>query len=99
MDNLDWAGIDVGSEQLAVTLARQGKLSRRSFPNTPLGHEGICHFLTRPGRLTRVCMEATGGYGLDLALALSRCGSIEVMVANPRTVRRFAEALAERNKT
>jgi transposase len=99
MEKLDWAGIDVGSQELAVTLSREGKLSRRSFPNTPSGHEGICRLLVRSGRLTRVCIEATGAYGLDLALVLSRCEGVEVMVANPRSVRRFAEALAERNKT
>lgn len=99
MEKLDWAGIDVGSRELAVTLSREGKLSRRSFPNTASGHEGICRFVVRSGRLTRVCIEATGAYGLDLALVLSRCEGIEVMVANPRSVHRFAEALAERNKT
>lgn len=98
MGNLEFAGIDVGSRELVVTLSREGKLSRRSFPNTPSGHEVICRFLARAGRMTRVCLEATGAYGLDLALALSRCEGVEVMVANPRAVRRFAEALLERNK-
>lgn len=97
MGNLDFAGIDVGSQELVVALSRE--VSRRSFPNTASGHEAIARFLARAGRITRVCLEATGAYGLDLALALSRCAGVEVMVANPRSVRRFAEALAERNKT
>lgn len=99
MANVDHAGIDVGSQQLAVTLSRPGKLSRRVFPNTASGHEAICRFLSRAGGLTRVCVEATGAYGLDLCLALSRCDGVQVMVANPRAVRRFAQALMERNKT
>jgi transposase len=46
-----------------------------------------------------VCLEATGSYGLDLALVLSGIDSIEVMAANPRAVRQFAAALMQRNKT
>jgi transposase len=99
METLDSAGIDVGSRQLSVTLSRDGKLLRRVFANTPSGHQAICRFLCRPGRITRVCVEATGIYGLDLALRLSERDSIELMVANPRAVRRFAQALLERNKT
>ncbi len=95
----DYAGIDVGSEQLWVSVSREGKPAQRCFPNTPAGHEGIQRFLVRAGRRTRVCLEATGAYGLDLALSLSGCRAVELMVANPRSVRRFAEAMAERNKT
>ncbi len=56
------------------------------------------HYLARPGRLVRACMESTGVYGLDLALALVAHAGIQVMVANPRAVRHFAQALMERNK-
>ena len=96
---VDCAGIDVGSLRLPVTLSREGKLSRKVFPNTPSGHQAICRFLSLPNRITRVCVESTGTYGLDLAIALSKQEGIEVMVANPRAVRRFAQALLERNKS
>jgi transposase len=43
-------------------------------------------------------MEATGLYGLDLALALSEQEGVEVMVANPRAVRHFAQAMMQRSK-
>jgi transposase len=99
MGIMDSAGIDVGSQELVVTLSRDGQLLRRSFPNTPPGHQAIERWLTADDRITRVCVEATGSYGLDLALVLSRSERVQIMVANPRAVRRFAEALMERNKT
>ena len=44
-------------------------------------------------------MESTGVYGLDLALLLQKQAGIEVMVANPRAVRHFAQARMQRSKT
>jgi transposase len=70
----------------------------KSFPNTPEGHREIVRYLARPGRRVRVCLESTGVYGLDLALALAAQAGVEVMVANRRAVRHFAQALMERNK-
>ena len=96
---MDTAGIDIGAELLQVSLSRAGKLLRREFPNTASGHQAMAAWLTSKGTITRVCLEATGTYGLDLALVLSRRRSIELMVANPRAVRQFAAALMQRNKT
>jgi transposase len=42
-------------------------------------------------------MESTGLYGLDLALCLHRAG-VALMVANPRAVRHFGQALLQRSK-
>jgi len=44
------------------------------FSNTPAGHESLIRWLQRAGLEIRVCMEATGLYGLDLALALHAAG-------------------------
>lgn len=99
MGIMDSAGIDVGAQELVGTLSRDGQFLRRTFPNTSPGHQAICRWLTGGDRITRVCVEATGSYGLDLALVLSRSEQVQIMVANPRAVRRFAEALMERNKT
>jgi transposase len=44
-------------------------------------------------------MEATGTYGLDLALALTQVPNLQLMVVNPKAMRRFAEALLQRSKT
>jgi transposase len=46
-----------------------------------------------------VCLEATGIYHLDLALALHRARGIEVMVVNPTAARDFGRALLLRSKT
>ena len=47
----------------------------------------------------RVCLEASGNYSLDLALALQAHRHVEVSLVNPRRARRFAESLGERSKT
>ena len=99
MSNLDTCGIEVSAKELVVRLRRQEDLEPlRNFTNTPEGHLIILRYLRRAGRVVRVCMESTGLYGLDLALALSGQEGIEVMVANPRAVRHFAQALMQRSK-
>jgi len=98
-NRIDYAGIEVSAEELIVALRREGKLKPlKSFPNTPGGHKAIVRYLARPGRQVRVCLESTGVYGLDLALALHAAAGIAVMVANPRAVRHFAQALLQRSK-
>ena len=99
MSNLDTCGIEVSAKELVVKLRRQGDLEPlRTFTNTPQGHEMLVRYLRQAGRVVRVCLESSGLYGLDLALALSASPGIEVMVANPRAVRHFATALMKRSK-
>ena len=100
MDKTDHSGIEISSEQLLVALRRDAQtLPLKSFPNTPPGHRAVAAYLARKGRVVRVCMESTGVYGLDLALRLHRQAGVEVMVANPRAVRHFAQARMQRSKT
>lgn len=99
MSKMNYAGIDVSAETLMVSVWRDGECSPpKSFPNDTAGHKAICRHIKRGGCPVRVCLESTGAYGLDLALALDKHPGIEVMVANPRAVRRFAEAYGERAK-
>ena len=49
-------------------------------------------------QVSRIYLEATGLYHLDLALALDDAG-FEVMVINPKAAKRFAEAMQSRTKT
>ena len=51
--------------------------------------------LRRDGGVVRVVLEATGLYGLEVALTLSEQPWIEVMVAYPRAVRHFAQSLMQ----
>jgi transposase len=100
MSNLDTCGIEVSAKELVVRLRRQGDLEPwRSFTNTPEGREMLVRYLQRAGRVVRACLESSGLYGLDLALALSAAPGLEVMVANPRAVRHFATALMKRSKS
>lgn len=99
MNKHDDCGVDVSAEQLVAGLQREGAARlRREFPNTPEGHEALLRWLVVPGRRVRVVMEATGLYGLDLALRLEGEPSLELMVANPRAIRHFAHALMKRSK-
>ncbi len=88
-------GIEVSSQTLVVDRAGQAP---RQFANTPAGHRSLITWLRRRRVAMRVCLEATGLYGLDLALAL-HAAAIPLMVANPRAVRNFARAMMQRSKT
>jgi len=92
-------GIDVSADQLVVALAVDGRgYGQRSFPNRASGHQALIAWLQKNAGRVRVCLEATGVYSLDLALALHAAAGIEVAVLNPKTVNRFAATLC-RSKT
>ena len=94
------AGIDVSAESFAVAYESPGKpLQETRLDNSAAGHRKLCRLLTRGGRPARVCLEATGIYSLDLALALHRAPGIEVMVVNPRVAKDFMRARMHRTKT
>ncbi len=88
------AGLEIGSRELVLCLG--GSWSR--FSNDAEGHRKLLRFLTRRGDV-RVCLEATGNYHLDVALALHRHPRVQVQVLNPWVARRYAEALLQRAKT
>jgi transposase len=87
-------GIEVSLATLVVDL--QGT-AQREFPNGSAGHQALVRFLKRSSTPVRACMEATGNYGLDLAVCLQEAG-LALMIANPRAVRHFAQALMQRSK-
>ncbi len=92
-------GIDVSAAQLVVALeAEGGRGGQRSFPNRASGHQALIRWLQKSATPVRVCLEATGLYSLDLALALHAASGIEVAVLNPKKVNRFAATLC-RSKT
>lgn len=97
----DFCGIDVGSREFVVKLRREGEQTAGSrwFPNTEQGRLAVSRYLPKRGHVVRVCLESTGTYGLDLALKLDETDGVEVMVNNPRAVRRFAQALMKRGKS
>jgi transposase len=99
MNKHDVGGVEVSATCLLAGLEREGgPRTRREFPNTSEGHKALVNWLVAPDSLVRVVMEATGLYGLDLALRLDAEPGLELMVANPRAVRHFAHALMKRSK-
>ena len=98
MSQCRFAGIDVSAKTLAVSYEpRPGKTQAFEVPNNPQGHRELCGKLSSSTPI-QVCLEATGNYSLDVALALYQHG-IPVMVLNPRAARDFAKALQNRSKT
>ena len=92
-------GIDVSAAQLVVAVEREGGRGlQRSFPNRASGHQALIVWLQNMAPRVRACLEATGRYSLDVALALHTASGIEVAVLNPKTVNRFAATLC-RSKT
>lgn len=99
-DRYHHAGCDVSKATLDVCVVAGGHPCHKSFDNTPEGHADLTVWLaTKTDRPVRLAMEATGTYGLDLALALHEAAQVDLMVVNPRAARRFAEAQMQRSKT
>jgi len=96
---MNTVGIDISSDVFDACLRNAKGLCSKQFPNTPAGHRRALSWITRDGVTARVCLEATGIYHLQLALRLQAHADVEVMVANPRATRRFAEAHMIRAKT
>lgn len=93
-------GIDVSARTFVVAAEVPGGAAHdEEYPNTATGHRQLCRRLAKTGRPTRVCLEASGIYHLDLALALQGTRTVEVMVANPRATKDFARAQMQRTKT
>jgi transposase len=93
-------GIDVSKSKLDIALLVKGKLKSKSLPNSRDGYAELGKWLRNQGvalDAVHVCMESTGVYSEPLALALVDMG-MKVSVANPASVKGFAQGLIIRNK-
>ena len=63
------------------------------------GHRAFISELQRRKTPSRVVLEATVIYHLELAFALHKAEATEICVVNPRVFRNFAKALCQRGKT
>lgn len=100
MSQVTLLGIDVGAKEVVCALQREKKTALfATFANAPEGHGKLLHWAHKHGGRLRACLEATGVYGLDLAVALHRAPGVEVMVVNPRAIKDFARANMVRAKT
>src|SRR5438552_12607561 len=70
----NFAGIDVGAQQLHLVRRSNGVSSKpQAFANTPRERRELAKKLAKVPNLI-VCLEATGVYHQDLALALHDAG-------------------------
>src|ERR1700680_5008158 len=100
MKQVNQVGVDVDSEELVCMMRREGQpLPLARFANTAAGHKQFIRWVTKGGRPARVCLEATGIYSLEFALALHHAKNVEVMVVNPRAIKDFVRACMQRAKT
>jgi len=88
-------GIDVSMERLDVHIAPSGEAF--AVTNDATGVETLANRLGGLGAAV-VALEATGGFEMLAASALSAAG-LPVVVVNPAQVRSFADALGKRAKT
>lgn len=88
-------GVDVSGATLDASLGPNGPWRR--FPRTPEGIAALAGFC-REHAVELVAMEASGGYE-RLPYALLWQEGIPCAIANPRQVRRFAEAMGFLEKT
>lgn len=88
------AGIDVGKQDVVVSVAR-GPVRR--FPNTGTGITGGLGWVREQGVTHLVC-EATGGYERALVQRI-RSTEVSIAVAHPTKVRAFARAMGQGAKT
>jgi transposase len=97
---MQFVGIDVGSKELVAVTVVKGKAHKaQTFQNDAEGHLALMTKLGKQSEPVRVCLEATGSYHFDVAVALSKTPNVEVMVVNPKASKHFAEALMNRAKT
>jgi transposase len=100
MKQVNQVGVDVDSEALVSMMQRGGqRLPLARFANTAAGHKKFIRWATKGARSARVCLEATGIYSLEFALALHHAKNVEVMVVNPRAMKDFGRACMQRAKT
>ena len=92
-------GIDVSKDTLDVSIFTGGKALGRQFANTPEGHAALIGWLKhRKLGQVHACMEATGRYSLDVALALHEADHMVSSVI-PAQIRDFVRTKLGRNKS
>ena len=96
-----FAGLDVSAREIKVARVhgQEENPTLATFTNNASGHKALLAFVLERTERVRVCLEASGNYSLDLALALHAHRQVDVSVINPRRARKFAESLGERSKT
>jgi transposase len=96
-----FVGIDVSKRKLDCAVLLNGKVKTKVVSNDPAGFSALDAWLKERGVGTQgahLCLEATGPYGEQAALALVDFGW-RISVVNPARVKGFAQSELVRNKT
>lgn len=95
-----YLGIDVSKQWLDVALLREGLPTEKGhFDNNDKGFRQLQHFLKkRKVKALHACLEATGYYGMGIALFLHQAEYV-VSVVNPARIKAYAESQLSRTKT
>ena len=92
-------GIDVAKATLSVALVGSRTIRRITVANTAAGHQELLRWLHKQHlTVVRVCLEATGSYGDDVAQTLYDADFC-VCVVNPARIAAYAKSHLSRNKT
>lgn len=91
-------GIDVSKFKLDVVLLLPTGTHTATFANTAKGFQALVRWLARFQTSPRVCLEATGTYGLPIARFLHERG-LPVSIVNPMAIHFFGRTQMSRNKT
>jgi transposase len=93
-----FVGIDVGAETLVLAIRTAGRTAKpQSFSNTPAERTKLVNKLLKLPNVI-ICLEATGVYHFDLAIALHDAG-LKLMVINPKASHNFSKVLMKHSKT
>ena len=96
-----FAGIDVSKRKLDIAVLLNGKLKSKVVNNEPSGFAKLDEWLRERNishTNAHLCLEATGPYSEQVALALVSYGWI-ISVVNPARIKGFAQSDLVRNKT
>jgi transposase len=97
--NVDILGIDVGKREMHAVLLQGDRSASKSVPNTTAGFKQLQTWLrNRKVEGLHACLEATGGWSEDVAIALADIG-FSVSLVNPVRVKAFAQSEMLRIKT
>lgn len=95
-------GIDVGRDRLDLALlGADDRLHTKAVRNDAAGHKALVRWLGRFASdlgTVHACLEASGGYEEDAAVALHAAGLV-VSVVNPRRTAAYATVQLRRSKT
>jgi transposase len=96
---MDVLGVDVGKHEMHAVLLQDDRSASKSVPNSTTGFKQLQTWLrNRKVEGLHACLEATGGWSEDLALALSDAGYV-VSLVNPARIKAFAQSEMLRTKT